>query len=679
MLDVARAYHARQYQVGRHSVFGAAAAGSDYILNATGASIERFAVLGMDKPMFAPAAGEDAVESFMRDVAFRGVLPDETLHRGRFAIVLEPLANGAIGRAQVAGVTVARLRVADPEQSVHHAEINHHDTAALQPAEDGSALVLWHQAPLGENEAVWAVVRLGDGATPPPIWAQIQNTSGAANGRYVTWRQVEPVVVDADGAIEWQFVAGGYGGFGGADLYEINGVERIPDNTIVLVDRNPAYVDSQTTGGIPFGCFSYPPGAYQVKINSSDDVGGYLNDKLQVGVNAGQTHTWLRKRVDIASQSGEDSDYQLRLYHGDWNENQTQVVGDILAIAGAGHFIEVLEPGVSPDPGSAWVELASWEDEYDENKHSRLRLKSDGQRKLVMTGLFKVKAHAADPNPDYLDAKLVGDEKWTDANVQGNQLKIEHIGPDNSVLQDKTASYSFYDSGGGSGGGGKCVFENWVNQVDLRGHVYDNIPSTVAGQFELAISSADKWLQFTGSSDRAYLEHRDADQSFLHNESSSFNFYDGSGGKLVFENRVIRRDKKGHVVDTQGAAGGPQFELSIKAGDEWLGLAGSMNQATIEHREPAQAYQSMTAIQGLSVAGHSLRLTSYPLSVDARGHVRSESAAENNHDLPFVGVDVITGFRIEGMELQVKTRTVYVLKAGDESEWTTVHTGTTCS
>ena len=211
MLDVARAYHARQYQVGRHSVFGAAAAGSDYILNATGASIERFAVLGMDKPMFAPAAGEDAVESFMRDVAFRGVLPDETLHRGRFAIVLEPLANGAIGRAQVAGVTVARLRVADPEQSVHHAEINHHDTAALQPAEDGSALVLWHQAPLGENEAVWAVVRLGDGATPPPIWAQIQNTSGAANGRYVTWRQVEPVVVDADGAIEWQrHVQGAY-------------------------------------------------------------------------------------------------------------------------------------------------------------------------------------------------------------------------------------------------------------------------------------------------------------------------------------------------------------------------------------------------------------------------------------------------------------------------------------
>ena len=39
---------------------------------------------------------------------------------------------------------------------------------------------------------------------------------------------------------------------------------------------------------------------------------------------------------------------------------------------------------------------------------------------------------------------------------------------------------------------------------------------------------------------------------------------------------------------------------------------------------------------------------------------------------------VVTGFQVSGLTLQVKTRDVVIIPAGDESAWTTVHTGTEC-
>jgi hypothetical protein len=41
-------------------------------------------------------------------------------------------------------------------------------------------------------------------------------------------------------------------------------------------------------------------------------------------------------------------------------------------------------------------------------------------------------------------------------------------------------------------------------------------------------------------------------------------------------------------------------------------------------------------------------------------------------------ITVVTAFQVTGVTLQVKTRTVKAVKAGTESAWTTVHTGTEC-
>ena len=39
---------------------------------------------------------------------------------------------------------------------------------------------------------------------------------------------------------------------------------------------------------------------------------------------------------------------------------------------------------------------------------------------------------------------------------------------------------------------------------------------------------------------------------------------------------------------------------------------------------------------------------------------------------------VVTDFQVSGLTLQIKTRDVVIIPAGDESAWTTVHTGTEC-
>ena len=126
------------------------------IKNASGADQERFAVLGLGEPIITPTANLD---EFKRQVTFVGTVPSGD-HRGRFAVLLEPLAVDKIGWAVVAGVVPVRLRV-DPEQLYDYAEIVGDSTHALQNVPHGSARVLWVES-TGSTER-WAVVRLDDG------------------------------------------------------------------------------------------------------------------------------------------------------------------------------------------------------------------------------------------------------------------------------------------------------------------------------------------------------------------------------------------------------------------------------------------------------------------------------------------------------------------------------------
>ena len=161
-LDAARA-------VREHKQFGTDASqffrqsGIVKLKNASGADQGRFAVLGLSEPIILPA---DNLDEFKRQVTFEGVVPVKNVHKGKFAVLLEPVAAGKIGLAVIAGVVPVRLQV-DSDHIYDCAEIISGDTQKLQNLPHGSARVLWVQQPDPSDPSTtylrWSIVRLDDG------------------------------------------------------------------------------------------------------------------------------------------------------------------------------------------------------------------------------------------------------------------------------------------------------------------------------------------------------------------------------------------------------------------------------------------------------------------------------------------------------------------------------------
>jgi len=138
-VDAAKDFQQRTRHVGQQATPGYRSAGIVLVKNESGEDRDRFDILGLGEPVILPDAGGSSEQTFKNTVALRGEMPDGTLHEGKFAILAEPLAAGAIGRAYLAGVTAARLRLEDSAQEVARAEIIDADATALQPASDGSS------------------------------------------------------------------------------------------------------------------------------------------------------------------------------------------------------------------------------------------------------------------------------------------------------------------------------------------------------------------------------------------------------------------------------------------------------------------------------------------------------------------------------------------------------------
>jgi hypothetical protein len=155
-LDAARA-------VREHKVFGTDASqffrqsGIVKVKNVSGYDQARFGVLGLSEPIILP--GDNEME-FKRQVTFEGVVPTKSSHRGKFGILLEPIADGKIGLGVIAGVVPVRLKV-DPDHLYERAEIIDGDGGKLLNVPHGSARVLCIDAT--EGEVRWAIVRLDDG------------------------------------------------------------------------------------------------------------------------------------------------------------------------------------------------------------------------------------------------------------------------------------------------------------------------------------------------------------------------------------------------------------------------------------------------------------------------------------------------------------------------------------
>lgn len=124
------------------------------IRNQAGQSLPRYSVLALREPIIGPA---DKLREFKNKVNFEGYKPEAPSKCEKFAVLFEPLAEVAIGRGIVAGVTPIQVYVV--RESDTGAELVEDETAYLRSSPFGQTRILWKEPGLGLK---WAVVRLGD-------------------------------------------------------------------------------------------------------------------------------------------------------------------------------------------------------------------------------------------------------------------------------------------------------------------------------------------------------------------------------------------------------------------------------------------------------------------------------------------------------------------------------------
>jgi len=150
-------------QRGPHAAGGG---GGETILvrNDTEVNQERFAVLGINGPIFTPT---ENFAAFCNHIVFSGVAPTRPTHYGKFVISQIPLAVGAIGPAMLSGMTQVRIDVDEGKSGYFFATIVTEETGFLESSEHNIAgtMILWKEGGLGEQ---WAIVRMSN--LPYPVY-----------------------------------------------------------------------------------------------------------------------------------------------------------------------------------------------------------------------------------------------------------------------------------------------------------------------------------------------------------------------------------------------------------------------------------------------------------------------------------------------------------------------------
>jgi len=128
--------------------------------NDSGAAVGRWGVLAITGLVISPTGATGAATmSWETSPAVVGVTPP-TGTVGGFVVAVEPIANGKIGRAAVAGVVQAKIDVADAGHTF--ATPKPGSTTAFDSGSSGPALILWKESGTGNGK--WALLRIAAGA-----------------------------------------------------------------------------------------------------------------------------------------------------------------------------------------------------------------------------------------------------------------------------------------------------------------------------------------------------------------------------------------------------------------------------------------------------------------------------------------------------------------------------------
>lgn len=170
-VDAALDHRFHQRQVAAGDLFATKRTDVVLVRNDSGADRDRFDVLAVTGPLIGPIDNED---EFASRVALSGVVPEQQ-HRGRFAVLLEPVRDGEIGRAVLDGLCVVHVEMVN--ESHRFADVKPNYCDVLESAAFGSAQLLWIQ-PEGERDdpaIAWTVARIG---LPPGGSVQLARLAG---------------------------------------------------------------------------------------------------------------------------------------------------------------------------------------------------------------------------------------------------------------------------------------------------------------------------------------------------------------------------------------------------------------------------------------------------------------------------------------------------------------------
>jgi len=128
-----------------------------FVRNDTGYDLDRFSILGISSTIIGESVDSD---EFKSRPAFTGATPATASHTGRFVVTIEPLVDGAIGRAVASGVVPVKVDMDSASDT--YAEIANGQRGYLSSSStDGSARILYAESGTGQK---WALVRIGGAA-----------------------------------------------------------------------------------------------------------------------------------------------------------------------------------------------------------------------------------------------------------------------------------------------------------------------------------------------------------------------------------------------------------------------------------------------------------------------------------------------------------------------------------
>ncbi len=165
------------------------------VRNTTGADRSRFDVVGLSAAII--SAG-DNLETFHRQGALDAVEPVWPDHYSLYAVLQQPIRDGAIGQAMISGVTSCQVNFADSNAAAGHdyATLADGTYSSLDSAPCGVARILaresgtgaqWCKILLGAPSPAGGLARTPSGGLPLCTGSNFPYTPGSASCDVATW------------------------------------------------------------------------------------------------------------------------------------------------------------------------------------------------------------------------------------------------------------------------------------------------------------------------------------------------------------------------------------------------------------------------------------------------------------------------------------------------------------